>query len=146
MMAVDSKQGGNGEPSPASTLAGVGTAKKGERKKGASHLTQAAQQRPSVENSLDDFIAKANSTLVDAATWDQAEKKQKEDDDARRSADSLRWQAAEHQLREGEAREQALRRQLDGLQGKLAEAEARAAVATGGNVDGVIADLKMRLS
>ena len=32
-------------------------------------------------------------------------------------------------MRESEAREQSLRRQLDGLQGKLAEAEARAAVA-----------------
>ena len=56
-MAVDSKQGGNGGPSPAATLTGVGA-----RKKGASHLMAAAEQLPSVENSLDEFIAKANST------------------------------------------------------------------------------------
>lgn len=152
-MAVDSKQGGNGGgPSPAATLAGVtatGTGANGavkpQRKKGASQLMAAASQLPSVETSLDEFIAKANSTLVDAASWDAAEKQAKQDDEARRSADSLRWQAAEHQLRESDARAESLRRQLDGLQGKLAEAEARAAVASGGNSDGVIADLKMRL-
>src|SRR5690606_10464530 len=55
--------------------------------------------------------------------------------------------AAEQQMRESQAREEALRRQLDGLQGKLAEAEARAAVASaGGSQDGIIADLKVRLT
>src|SRR5690606_41736045 len=65
----------------------------------------------------------------------------------RKEHDALRWKAAEQQMRESQAREESLRRQLDGLQGKLAEAEARAAVAgSGGSQDGIIADLKLRLT
>ncbi len=143
-MAVESKQ------TPAQTSLGMAAAANGSsgmRTKRASQLMQAKSALPSVETSLDEFIAKANSTLVDVGSWGQAEKVAREEDDKRREADSLRWQAAEHQLRESEVRESSLRRQLDGLQGRLAEAEARAAVAsTAGASDGVIADLKIRLS
>ncbi len=143
-MAVESKQ------TPAQTSLGMAAATNGSsgmRTKRSSQLMQAKSALPSVESSLDEFIAKANSTLVDVGSWGQAEKVAREEDDKRREADSLRWQAAEHQLRESEVRESSLRRQLDGLQGRLAEAEARAAVAsTAGASDGVIADLKMRLT
>ncbi|MBS1122246.1 MAG: hypothetical protein H6Q90_4474, partial [Deltaproteobacteria bacterium] len=52
-------------------------------------------------------------------------------------------------MRESEAREQSMRRQLDGLQGKLAEAEARAAVAGtqlgSAAHDGALADLRREI-
>jgi hypothetical protein len=120
---------------------------KNKRKRPSSLLAQATSL-PSVESSLDDFIARANETLGDA-NFDAAriaEKELKQEDEKRKEADALRWKATEQQMRESQAREESLRRQLDGLQGKLAEAEARAAVAsTGGSQDGVIADLKYRL-
>jgi hypothetical protein len=125
-----------------------GTNGKNRRKRPSSLLAQASQL-PSVESSLDDFIARANETLNDA-TFDaarNAEKELKQEDERRKEADALRWKATEQQMLETKAREESLRRQLDGMQGKLAEAEARAAVATsGGTQDGVIADLKVRLS
>ena len=137
-MAVESNKGGNGN--------GVANGAPRRRKR-ASSLLAVASSLPSVESSLDEFIARANQTMVDAEQWRSAEIEAKQEDDKRREADALRWKAAEQQLREGEAREQALRRQLDGLQGQLAEAEARAAVASGGSNDAaVIADLKYRLS
>lgn len=160
-MAVDSKQGGSsvpatgtpsaGTPSAAQTLAGmpaVAANGKNKRKRPSSLLAQATSL-PSVESSLDDFIARANETLGDA-NFDAAriaEKELKQEDEKRKEADALRWKATEQQMRESQAREESLRRQLDGLQGKLAEAEARAAVASsGGSQDGVIADLKYRLN
>jgi outer membrane biosynthesis protein TonB len=159
-MAVESnKDAKDANVSPAQTLTGVaavtsnGTGANGNgkaaanRRKRPSSLLAAANQLPSVENSLDDFISRANQTLTDPDQWHAAENASKAEDEQRREADALRARAAEQQLREGEQREHSLRRQLDGLQGQLAEAEARAAVAnTGGSQDGVIADLKMRLS
>ncbi|MGE5181027.1 MAG: hypothetical protein ACM31C_03150 [Acidobacteriota bacterium] len=140
MMAVESKQGGSQGTGSVPPTGGA------RRVKRSSALQKAAGALPSVETSLDEFIARANATLLDASNWDTAEKEAKAQDLERREADQLRWKAAEQQLRESEAREQSLRRQLDGLQGKLAEAEARAAVAgTTGSHDGVIADLKLRL-
>jgi hypothetical protein len=132
-MAVDSKNGENGTSAAS-------------RRKRPSSLMSTASSLPSVESSLEEFIARANQTLVDASTWDQAEKVAKQEDDKRREADAQRWKAAEHQMRDSQTREQGLRHQLDGLQGKLAEAEARAAVATSIGPDGVVADLKVRLS
>jgi hypothetical protein len=166
MMAVDSKQGGTsvpatgtpsaGTPSAAATLAGMpplsanGQAQVKNKRKRPSSLMAQASELPSVENSLDDFIARANETLGDSSAFDaarSAEKQIKEEDERRRETDALRWKATEQQMRESQAREEALRRQLDGLQGKLAEAEARAAVASaGGSQDGIIADLKVRLT
>jgi hypothetical protein len=143
MMAVETNKD---SISPASTLTGMLPANGRPRRKRPSALLQAASSLPSVETSLDEFIARANQTLADPSQWNVLEQEAKVQDEARREADSLRWKAAEHQLREGEAREAALRRQLDGLQGRLAEAEARAAVAGSGSQDGVIADLKMRLN
>lgn len=157
-MAVETNKDAN--VSPAQTLTGVAAAvasngsgpngngkAAANRRKRPSSLLAAANQLPSVENSLDDFISRANQTLTDPDQWHAAENASKAEDEQRREADQLRARAAEHQLREGEQRETSLRRQLDGLQGRLAEAEARAAVAnSGGTQDGVIADLKMRLS
>ena len=154
-MAVETNKGGNGTsatpgataPGPAATLAGMPavSASKPKRKRPSSLMAQAAEL-PSVENSLDEFIARANETLVDPAAFNTNQVRAAEDE-ARKEADALRWKAAEQQMRESQAREQSLRRQLDGLQGKLAEAEARAAVAGAGSPqDGVVADLKVRLS
>jgi hypothetical protein len=173
-MAVETNKGGNGQaPSAGATLTGVpaptagatltgipaqgsspgqtltgmaaaaAAAGKNKRKRPSS-LMAIQSSLPSVENSLDDFIARANETLVDAEKWQAEKAAQQEQDDQRKEADQLRWKAAEQQLREGEAREHSLRRQLDGLQGRLADAEARAAV-SGSNEDGVIADLKIQL-
>ncbi len=157
-MAVETNKDAN--VSPAQSLTGVAAAvassgsgpngngkAAANRRKRPSSLLAAANQLPSVENSLDDFISRANQTLTDPDQWHAAENASKAEDEQRREADQLRARAAEHQLREGEQRETSLRRQLDGLQGRLAEAEARAAVAnSGGTQDGVVADLKMRLS
>lgn len=156
-MAVETNK--DATVSPAQTLTGVaaaaasngagpnGNGKAANRRKRPSSLLAVANQLPSVENSLDDFISRANQTLTDPDQWHAAENASKAEDEQRREADQLRARAAEQQLREGEQREVSLRRQLDGLQGQLAEAEARAAVANnGGTQDGVIADLKIRLS
>ncbi|MFT3692941.1 MAG: hypothetical protein QM831_07360 [Kofleriaceae bacterium] len=151
-MAVETNKGdANVTPSPAQTLTGMapinGTNGNGKsRRKRPSSLLSAGDSLPSVESSLDEFISRANQTLTDPDQWHAAENAAKQEDDARREQDLLRMRAAEQQMREGEAREQSLRRQLDGLQGRLAEAEARAAVAGSGSQDGVIADLKMRLT
>ncbi|MGE0401965.1 MAG: hypothetical protein AB7T06_35005 [Kofleriaceae bacterium] len=122
-MAVDSKQNGtNG-------AATNGARTKGNRKRPSSLMAH-ADALPTVEHSLEEFIAKANQTLVDVSAWGNADAEAKAAEEARRQQDALRMKAAETQMREGEAREASLRRQLDGLQGKLAEAEARAAVAS----------------
>src|SRR5258706_4948586 len=130
MMAVESKQGGTASVPPTGVAPTGVVAPNGSsgprRRKRPSSLMAVATSLPSVETSLDEFIARANQTLTDAASWQKIEQEAKQEDDKRREADALRWKAAEQQLREGELREQTLRRQLDGLQGKLAEAEARA--------------------
>ena len=100
-MAVDSKQGGttvpatgtphagSPTPSPASTLAGMpAVAANGKAKrKRPSSLLAAANSLPSVENSLDDFIARANETLGDSSTAFEAardaEKNLKQEDEQR---------------------------------------------------------------
>ena len=137
-MAVDSKQNGtNGTaatPStPSITAAGTGanpTVRPSDaglpKRKRSSSLMKNASSLPTVEHSLEEFIAKANQTLVDVSGWGEDAKEQ---DAKRKEQDAARWKQAEVQMRESEAREASLRRQLDGLQGKLAEAEARAAVA-----------------
>lgn len=136
-MAVDSKHtnGTNGTngTAPAVTAQGTGAtptirpsdAALAARRKRSSSLMKNAAALPTVEHSLEEFIAKANQTLVDVSSWEEA----KEQDAQRKEQDAQRWKNAEAQAKESEAREQSLRRQLDGLQGKLAEAEARAAVA-----------------
>src|SRR6267142_3290433 len=147
-MAVEPKQAEN---APTATPGGVAAAAaaaaaNGRKRKRPSSLMALTSSLPSVEHSLEEFIAKANQTLVDASTWDAAEKNAKAIDDKQREHDAMRMKAAEHQMRDAQVREQALRRQLDGLQGKLAEAEARAAVASTGTQDGMIADLSLRLT
>jgi hypothetical protein len=127
MMATESKQPLN------QTITGVvpaanGTPAAGVKRKRPSSLLAVANQLPSVENSLEEFIAKANQTLVDVGNWG-TDKVKEQEDEKRKEIDALRWKAAETQLRESELREGTLRRQLDNLQGKLAETEARAAVA-----------------
>ena len=138
-MAVDSKQGGTtngtvGAATPSAPVTANGTganpvARPSDnalpKRKRSSSLMKNAGALPTVEHSLEEFIAKANQTLVDVTSWEDA----KEQDAKRKEQDAQRWKNAEVQMRESEAREASLRRQLDGLQGKLAEAEARAAVA-----------------
>ncbi|HEY3805289.1 MAG TPA: hypothetical protein VGL61_21930 [Kofleriaceae bacterium] len=144
MAAETNKDAGTIMPPPANGAANG--AKPRSKRRSSLEMIAISNQLPSVERSLDEFIARANQTL-NPETWKHAEHEAKAQDDARREADSLRWKAAEHQLREGEARETVLRRQLDGLQGRLAEAEARAAVASSSSShDGVVADLKVRLT
>jgi hypothetical protein len=139
MMAAESKKdGANG--------ANGANGKVRPKRRSTLGMLAESQPLPSVESSLDEFIARANETATDPESWKAAEHQAKAEDDARRQADEVRLKAAEHQLREREARETALRRQLDGLQGKLAESEARAAIAGSGEQDGVVADLKMQLS
>jgi hypothetical protein len=134
-MAVESKHGGNGAsatltgvPTASGTITGM-PAQAPKRKKRASSLLAVASSLPSVETSLEEFIARANQTDVDANTWDSAEREARQEDEKRKEADALRWKAAEEQLRDGQTRESHLKHKLDGLQGKLAEAEARVAVA-----------------
>src|SRR3982751_1050582 len=106
MMAVDSKQNGtNG----ASTN---GARTKSNRKRPSSLMAH-ADSLPTVEHSLEEFIAKANQTLVDVSPWGNADAEAKATEEARRQQDALRMKAAETQMREGEAREASLRRQLD---------------------------------
>src|SRR5262245_29929323 len=100
MMAVESKQSSPGIPAPASgatpasTLAGVQVTNGKPRRKRPSSLMAQAAQLPSVENSLDDFIARANETLVDPASFN-TEKVRAAEDEKRKEADALRWKAAE---------------------------------------------------
>jgi hypothetical protein len=158
MMAVDSKQGttpnqppvgnvvaGSSSSSPAPANGAAATNGQAKRRKRPSSLLAVASSLPSVENSLEEFIARANQTLVDASTWENLEKTAREENDKQREADALRWKAAETQLRESEVRESSLRNQLDGLQGRLAEAEARAAVAGTSSSDNLISDLKIQI-
>src|SRR4051812_37958908 len=107
MMAVDSKQGGTTNGTNGTAANGAG------RRKRPSQLQAQASALPTVEHSLEEFIAKANQTLVDVSSWGNATEAAREEEEKRREVDALRWKAAEGQLREGEAREQSLRRQLD---------------------------------
>jgi hypothetical protein len=147
LMAVESN-GNSGFPiAPPVVANGTGAIK---RRKRPSSLTMAALSLPSVETSLEEFIARANQTLVDAASWDATAKQRNDEETKQREADALRMKVAEHQLREGEAREASLRRQLDAVQGKLAEAEARAALASTSTgamqaAEALVADLRGRL-
>src|SRR5690242_10532710 len=98
-MAVETNKGGNTPaPSAGSTLTGVPSAAgsspgatltgmaaaaaaagKNKRKRPSS-LMAIQSSLPSVENSLDEFIARANETLVDAEKW-QAEKAAQQEED-----------------------------------------------------------------
>src|SRR5262245_18401488 len=111
MMAVDSKQSGSElelpviPGTPARAITGPTSANGSTRSKRPSQLLATASSLPSVESSLDDFIARANDTLIDSVSFNTGDKVAAEDAE-RREADGLRWQAAEQQMRESEAREQ----------------------------------------
>src|SRR4051794_3510928 len=93
-----------GVPAAGATLTGMAAATasaKGRPRKRSSSLMQIQSSLPSVESSLDEFIARANQTLTDPASWQAEQVKQAEEDEQRKEADALRWKAAEHQLREG---------------------------------------------
>ena len=140
------------------TSLGIGAANGSvaNKRKRPSSLLAVANQLPSVENSLEEFIAKANQTLVDVGAWgtDRVKEAADKEDEKRRELDALRWKAAETQLRESEVRESTLKRSLDSLQGKLAEAEARAAIAadaSGSNInlgatDSVVSELRLQVA
>ncbi len=146
MMAAETNKDAGMMPPPANGAANGTNGTRRAKRKSSLEMLALSSSLPSVETSLDEFIARANQTLTDPEDWKAAEHEAKAQDEARREADALRWKAAEHQLNEGTAREAALRRQLDGLQGRLAEAEARAAVASSGSQDGLIAELKLKLA
>ena len=55
-----------------------GHASNGSRGKRRSSLMQAAVALPSVESSLEDFIARANSTLVDVDAWEAQARAERE--------------------------------------------------------------------
>lgn len=147
-MATESKPPGLNQ-----TITGMGTngaAAGPAKRKRPSSLLAVANSLPSVENSLEEFIAKANQTLVDVGNWG-TDKVKEQEDDKRKEIDALRWKAAETQLRESEVREVTLRSQLDNLQGKLAETEARAAVsgsmpAISAASDTVVSELRLKIA
>ena len=121
-MSVDSPKSSTSTGSGSGTPPTNGSSASGAvaalvKRKRPSSLMKAASELPSVEHSLEEFIAKANRTLVDANTWAQADQQARDEEAKRREADAQRWKQAELQMREGEARETSLRRQLDGLQG-----------------------------
>ncbi|HWU87941.1 MAG TPA: hypothetical protein VN253_11730, partial [Kofleriaceae bacterium] len=143
-MAVDSKPGATtilGAATPNGNATSLNGAASLAKRRRPSSLMKGASSLPTVEHSLEEFIAKANQTLVNASTWAQADQQAREEEAKRREQDQQRWKQAELQARESEAREASLRRQLDGLQGKLAEAEARAAVALSASASGNIAQV-----
>ena len=70
----------------------------GKPRKRPSSLMAQASALPSVENSLDEFIAKANETLLDPSAFNSAEVR-REEDEKRKEADALRWKATEQQMR-----------------------------------------------
>ena len=149
-MAVESKQGNNSTNGASEQpMLASGSSPNVKRAPRTSALMKAASKLPSVEHSLEAFIAKANETLVDVGSWGAADQAAKEAEEKRREQDALRWKQAEQQMRDSEQREHAMRRQLDGLQGKLAEAEARAAVAgalsSSSASDAALAELKKQI-
>ena len=81
-MAVDSKQGSNAN-SPTNGASANGQSRKRKR---PSSLLAVASQLPTVESSLEEFIAKANQTLVDPSSWDSAEKQAKQQDSPQRQS------------------------------------------------------------
>src|ERR1043165_1929529 len=103
MMAVDSNKGGSNAPAtgspgpgPAATLAGMPavTANGAFKRKRPSSLMAQASALPSVENSLDEFIAKANETLIDPSSFNSSAVSL-EKDEKRKEQDALRWKATE---------------------------------------------------
>src|SRR5687768_6285722 len=123
-MAVDTKLGEtklgmgatNGAPNGATNGASAVPviAEGTKRTKRTSSLMRSAGMLPKVEHSLDEFIARANQTLVDVGSWQKQDEEAKQEDQKRKEQDALRWKQAEQQMRESEARETTLRRQLDG--------------------------------
>jgi hypothetical protein len=109
------------------------------RARRTSALMQAASALPTVEASLEDFIARANSTMVDIAGWGLGDE---HSDRAARDADQERNRELQEQTRaEAELREAELARRLSEVETKLAEAEARVAVlSTRGDTDATKTD------
>src|SRR5690242_19547383 len=92
----------------------------GDRRKRQSALMKVAQALPSVESSLDDFISRANATLVDTGGWGLGEDLARpEAEAARQSAEEIRIRNSEVRIRaeESSIREQ-LQSKLDLLNGK----------------------------
>jgi hypothetical protein len=151
----------NGSNSSGSSGPGKGpiimTSANANRRKRTSSLMQAAAALQSVESSLEDFISRANSTgdtghAGESTSWkitgDMAAREAKAAEIAhieaeaeqRRQTDAVRWRQAEVQLRsEAEAKENALRKQVDVLQNRLAASEARVAIAADGESNGAAA-------
>ena len=80
----------------------------GSHRRRASSLMQAATALPTVESSLEDFIARANATLVDVDQWDAEARAEKERQaQAARDAEADRVRDAQKVVREESARAQA---------------------------------------
>ena len=107
-MAVDSKLGetklglGTGAvPTTPATVANAAASAEGsglKRAKRTSSLMRSASSLPKVEHSLDEFIARANQTLVDVSNWGTADQHVKEEEEKRREQDALRWNDAAFKL------------------------------------------------
>jgi chromosome segregation ATPase len=123
MSAEDKQEAGNGAFADGTN-----------RRRRTSALMKAAQTMPTVEASLDDFIARANQTLLDVGGWgiseEQARIEKERAQREARDAEDNRVRDAQLQVRaEADRREAALTRRLIELETKLAEAEAHAALA-----------------
>jgi len=120
-MSTEEKHGSNGHNGN-----GHSTTARPRRR---SSLMQAAVALPTVESSLEDFIARANATLVDVDAWESEARAEKERQ-ARESADAeqAKLREVETSLRADAARERGLlERRIETLQQELAEAQARRA-------------------
>ena len=106
-----------------------GHASNGSRGKRRSSLMQAAVALPSVESSLEDFIARANSTLVDVDAWEAQARAERERvaRDAQSAEDAKIRQAEEAVRADANAQRQRLEKRIGDLEAELADVSARRA-------------------
>src|SRR5262245_36938202 len=99
------------------------------RTKRRSSLMQAAVALPTVESSLEEFIARANSTLVDVDQWEAEARAEKERQVREQSdAEQSRIARAEQVVRDEATRERStLQARIHILENELADAQARRA-------------------
>ncbi|KAB2884755.1 MAG: hypothetical protein F9K40_22485, partial [Kofleriaceae bacterium] len=101
----------------------------GTRSKRRSSLMQAAVALPTVESSLEEFIARANSTLVDVDQWEAEARAEKERQLREQTdAEAARIARAEQAIRDEALRERStLHARIRDLESELADAQARRA-------------------
>src|SRR4051812_2717940 len=96
---AEEKPGSNGTPAHRN-----GSSNGNGRSRRTSQLMAAASALPTVESSLEDFIARANSTAVDVGGWGLGEEQLRLE---RAEAERLAREAEDARLREVEARARA---------------------------------------